>query len=118
MKNYIWFAIVVLTLSSCKKWLDVNPVSQVSEEELFKSAEGFEEALTGVYTSCTNKNLYGFELTGGLPDALAQNYTIPGDDFLHYQQAVNYNYRDRFYIAKKDTVWSGLYTVLPIATSC
>lgn len=112
MKNYIWFAIVVLTLSSCKKWLDVNPVSQVSEEELFKSAEGFEEALSGVYTSCTNMNLYGFELTGGLPEALAQNYTIPGDDFLHYQQAVNYNYKDRFYIARKDTVWSGLYNAI------
>lgn len=112
MKNYIWFAIVVLSLSSCKKWLDVSPVSQVSEEELFKSAEGFEEALTGIYTNCTNMNLYGFELTGGLPEVLAQNYSISNDEFLHYQQAVNYNYKDRFYIAKKDTAWSGLYNAI------
>jgi starch-binding outer membrane protein, SusD/RagB family len=112
MNKYIWFAIVVLTCSSCKKWLDVSPVSQVSEEELFKSPEGFEEALSGIYTSCSNMNLYGFELTGGLPEVLAQNYTIPGEDFLHYQQAANYNYRDRYYIAKKDTAWTGLYNAV------
>src|SRR5688572_26271806 len=105
MKNYIWFAMVVLTLSSCKKWLDVSPISQVSEEELFKTPEGFEEALTGIYTSCSNMNLYGFELSGGLPDVLAQNYIIPGGDHLHYQQTVDYNYKDRFFIAKKDTAW-------------
>lgn len=112
MKNYIWFAIVVLTLSSCKKWLDVSPVSKVSEEELFKSAEGFEEALSGVYSNCSNMNLYGFELTGGLPDALAQNYSIPGEDWLHYKQTTLYNYSDRYFIAKKDTVWSGLYNAI------
>lgn len=112
MKNFIWFAIVVLTFSSCKKWLEVSPVSQVSEEELFKSAEGFEEALSGVYTNCTNMNLYGFELTGGLPDALAQNYSIPGDDWLRYKAIVNYNYNDRYFIAKKDTIWSGLYNAI------
>ena len=110
MKNYILFTIVVLTLSSCKKWLDVNPVSQVSAEELFKTAEGFEEALSGVYTSCTNMDLYGFELTGGLPEVLAQNYTMTsGYDFLHYEQSAIYNYNDRYFVAKKDTVWSGLY---------
>ncbi|WP_205513849.1 RagB/SusD family nutrient uptake outer membrane protein [Longitalea arenae] len=112
MKNIIWFAIVALTLSSCKKWLDVSPVSQVSEEELFKSPEGFEEALTGIYSRCSNMNLYGFELTGGLPDVLAQNYSIPGDDWLHYRQTVNYNYNDRFFIAKKDTIWGGLYNAI------
>ncbi|MBO9202968.1 MULTISPECIES: RagB/SusD family nutrient uptake outer membrane protein [Niastella] len=110
MKNFILFTIVVLTLSSCKKWLDVSPVSQVSAEELFKTAEGFEEALSGVYTSCTNMNLYGFELTGGLPDVLAQNYTMTsGYDFLHYEKSAVYNYNDRYFVAKKDTIWSGLY---------
>lgn len=115
MKNYLWFAMVVLTLSSCKKWLDVSPISQVSEEELFKTPEGFEEALTGIYTSCSNMNLYGFELSGGMPDVLAQNYIIPGIDPLHYQQIVNYNYKDPFYIAKKDTAWAGLYNAI---TNC
>lgn len=109
MKNYIWIAIALLSLSSCKKWLDVTPISQVSAEELFKTAEGFQDALNGVYTSCTNMNLYGYELSCGFPEVLAQNYYLPADDVLHYQPTANYNYKDPFYIERKDTVWTGLY---------
>jgi hypothetical protein len=109
MKNYIWLTIVILGLSSCKKWLDVNPVSQVPEEELFKTQEGFEEAINGIYTNCTNMNLYGYELSCGFPEVLAQNYTFPGADPLHYQPTANYDYKDKYYIPRKDTVWTGLY---------
>ncbi len=45
----------------------LQPVSQVPEEDLFKTEEGFEEALNGVYTSCSNLNLYGYQLSCGFP---------------------------------------------------
>jgi starch-binding outer membrane protein, SusD/RagB family len=112
MKNIIWFAIVVLTLSSCKKWLDVSPQTKVAAEDLFKTPEGFEEALTGVYSSCSNMNLYGVELTVGLPEVLAQNYVLDPQDYIHYKQAAAYNYNDRYYTARKDTIWSGLYNAV------
>lgn len=109
MKKYIWFAIAILMLSSCKKWLDVKPVSQVSEEDLFKTPEGFEESLNGIYTRCSASELYGFELLGGFPEVLAQNYTLPGEDYQRYQQTANYNYKDVYFISRKDAVWNGLY---------
>jgi hypothetical protein len=109
MNKYIWIAITLLSLSSCKKWLDVTPVSQVSETELFKTADGFQDALNGIYTSCTNMNLYGFELSGGFTEVLAQNYYIVNEDFRRYQQTANYNYKDPYFIERKDTVWTGLY---------
>jgi hypothetical protein len=109
IKNIIWIAIILLGLSSCKKWLDVNPVSKVPEEELFKTPEGFEEAINGVYASCTNMNLYGYQLSCGFPEVLAQNYSWPGEDFLHFKQTAQYNYKDPYYIARKDTAWIGLY---------
>lgn len=112
MKNIIWFMIAVFTLSSCKKWLDVKPQTKVSADDLFKTPEGFEEALTGVYSTCTNMNLYGLELTVGLPEVLAQNYSLDPQDFLHYRQSLIYNYKDRFFTAKKDTIWSGLYNAI------
>jgi hypothetical protein len=84
----------------------------VSEEDLFKTPEGFEESLNGIYTRCSQSTLYGFELTGGFPDVLAQNYTFPGDDFQRYQQTANYNYTDIYFIARKDTVWNGLYNAI------
>lgn len=109
MKNIIWIALILLGLSSCKKWLDINPVSQVPEEDLFKTPEGFEEAVNGVYTSCTNINLYGYQLSCGFPEVLAQNYSWLGDDVLHFKQTSLYNYKDQFYISRKDTAWTGLY---------
>ncbi|OQP64123.1 hypothetical protein A3860_22215 [Niastella vici] len=112
MKKYILFAIVLLTFSSCRKWLDVKPVSQVSEEDLFKTPEGFEESLNGIYTRCAQKELYGFELTGGLPEALAQNYTFTGEDYQRYQQTADYSYKDGFFIARKDAIWNGLYNAI------
>jgi len=109
MKKYLYIAITLLSLSSCKKWLDVTPVTQVPEEELFKTPEGFQDALNGVYTTCTNMNLYGYELSCGTTEVLAQNYFLPADDVLHYQPTVSYNYKDPFFIERKDTVWNGLY---------
>jgi starch-binding outer membrane protein, SusD/RagB family len=110
MKNIIWIAFILFGLSSCKKWLDVNPVSQVPENELFNTAEGFEEALTGVYTSCTNLNLYGYQLSVGFPEVLAQNYSFADDrDLLRFNQTVLYNYKDQHFVARKDTAWTGLY---------
>jgi starch-binding outer membrane protein, SusD/RagB family len=109
MKNIIWIAIILLGLSSCKKWLDVTPVSQVPEEDLFKTQEGFEEAINGVYTSCTNMNLYGYQLTTGFPEVLAQNYSWLSTDLLNFKQTSQYNYKDQYFIARKDTAWTGLY---------
>ena len=33
----------------CNNWLDVRPKSQVKEGDLFQSASGFQDALTGIY---------------------------------------------------------------------
>jgi hypothetical protein len=109
MNKYLLIAITVVSLSSCKKWLNVTPISQVSEEELFKTTAGFQDALNGVYTTCANMNLYGYELSCGTPEVLAQNYSLPSDDVLHYQPTASYNYKDPFFIERKDTVWTGLY---------
>lgn len=112
MSKHIWLIISVLLLSSCKKWLDVKPLSQVSEDDLFKTEAGFEESLNGIYTRCTRTDLYGSELSFGFPEVLAQNYTFPPDDNQRYQQTANYNYLDPYFIARKDAAWRGLYNAI------
>jgi starch-binding outer membrane protein, SusD/RagB family len=115
MNKYLLIAIALVAFTSCKKWLDVQPVSQVPESELFKTAEGFEEALNGIYTKCTDQTLYGYELTCGTPEALAQNYTYSGDDWMRFQQTANYNYKDLYFIPRRDAIWNGLYNAI---TNC
>jgi hypothetical protein len=45
MKKYLIFIIPLLVFTSCKKFLDVQPESDVTKEQLFSTEDGFEEAL-------------------------------------------------------------------------
>jgi len=86
MKIFTWIIVVSILFSSCKKWLDVRPESQIEKDELFQTESGFQEALNGVYTNCTDFNSYGVQLTFAMPDVLAQNYSIAPQDYLNYLQ--------------------------------
>lgn len=110
MKKYYLLLIVILAMTSCKKWLDVQPHATVSANELFETQEGFEEALDGVYTRCAQTDLYGDELTVGLPEVLAQNYYIsPASNPYSYLHTSQYLYTDATFINLKDAIWNGLY---------
>lgn len=98
----LWFV-------SCAKWLDIQPESDVDKNILFSTEDGFKEALIGVYTRAAKSDLYGKELTIGTSEVLVQNYTIPNNDPLRYQQTKNFKYNDANFIARKDNVWKGLY---------
>ncbi len=113
MKKYLIIFAGILTLSSCKKWLDITPQSQVSSGELYQTQEGFEEALNGVYTRCAQGDLYGNELTCGFLDVMAQNFTISSlNDPLGYLQTQKFNFSDANFISRKDNTWGGLYNAI------
>lgn len=115
MKRLIMYLLPVMLLSgSCKKYLDVKPQSQVAADQLFSTPQGFEQALNGVYTRCSQGDLYGKEMTMGLPDVLAQDWTVApnADYFLNYLQSILYNYKDQNFINRKDGIWNGLYNAI------
>ena len=41
--------LLTLLLSGCGAYLDVNPKSEVTDKELFSTAEGCEDAIYGIY---------------------------------------------------------------------
>ena len=65
----IGFCLLSFGLSSCSEWLDVKPKSEIKEDELFKTEQGFKDAMTGVYVLMTEAQLYGREMTFGLVDS-------------------------------------------------
>lgn len=112
MKKYFVLLLLLTGAASCSKWLDIKPLSEVSGDELFKSEDGFKDAVNGLYSLCVNEEIYGKELMGGLPDVLAQNYAIPVLDLGGYRQAAQYNYKDPNVISRKDKIWQRLYEVI------
>jgi len=103
------FLLLMLTLASCKKWLEVEPESEISAPVLFSTENGFMEALNGIYSRCSETDLYGKELTFGTPEVLAQNYTMGYNEGLDYTQTSLYNYNNSNFIDRKDKIWAGLY---------
>lgn len=109
MKQYIYFFIIALTLSSCKKFLDVQPESDVVKEDLFKTEEGFKEALNGVYNLSSEQKLYGGNLTFGNLDIMAQNYEFTNLDKRLVQ---SFAYSDAKIIAQNDEIWAAAYKTI------
>jgi hypothetical protein len=114
MKKYILFSIVMIALSACSDYLDVKPQSQIDKDILFQTPEGFMEALNGVYSRCTQTDLYGDELTFGFLDVLAQNYSVQALTLnkYPYSETVKFNYKDANFVAWKNKVWLGLYNAV------
>lgn len=97
--------------SGCKKWLNVNPKTEVSEQSLFQDEQGFKDALIGIYTQMGAKPLYGKEFTMAFIDVLAQNYNVGATTNKYYQPG-RYNYAD---IATKSTIdgfWINSYKAI------
>ena len=56
MKKYIYKAalglsVVALTLTSCEKILDLQPLNEVTSEVVYANAEGYKQSLAKVYGS-------------------------------------------------------------------
>ena len=103
----------ILFLSSiavgCNDWLDVQPKSQVKEEELFKSEAGFREALTGIYTLMGRTTTYGGNNTMGFIDMIAQTYSSVNSG---YTKALSYDYKDNAVKDIIDTMWNSNYNAI------
>lgn len=111
MKNryhhQIWLGVLfLLCLTSCNDWLDVRPKSQVKEDQLFSTAQGFRDALLGVYTIMASTDAYGANGTMGFMDVLAQNYTTVGSNF---SDVMAYNYSSDQVKDASSAMWKKYY---------
>src|SRR5436190_565613 len=104
-------ALIVVSLTGCKKWLDTKPPLQVDENTVLSTEQGFKEALNGVYLQMGNVNVYGRDMTFGLMSVLGRSYdtTIsPAIGSLYYQGA-QYNFQDPAVKTAFTNIWNNLY---------
>lgn len=111
MKNIIFFIVALFTLSSCEKWLEISPKSEIASKDLFQSEQGFKDALMGVYLMMSDSQVYGFESTVGFLDVLAQQY--PTTQAGHpYATVSTYQYEGIAFVSRKDNIWSKSYAAI------
>lgn len=98
----------VLLFSSCNKWLDVDLADKVTEEKLFSTPQGYQEALAGVYSTMASSALYGQKLTMEDIDVLAQYYSYDGIASA-YEKLKKYDYEDAGTQGRILAIWKGMY---------
>lgn len=96
--------VLAVSVVSCDDFLDVRPKAEKLEKDLFKDAQGFEDAIYGVYGSLQRDTLYGMNLTWGVPEVLAQNLYSSNSSI---EALSKYNYTGDDNLRK---IFSGIWT--------
>lgn len=117
-KKAIYIASLALALLSvsCNDFLDVRPKGDKVENDLFSTAQGFEDAIYGVYGSMTSPSLYGRDFTWGLTDVLAQDlYCADGN---YGADLSRYKYEENEYVRKRFvSLWTEAYKTIGYANN-
>ncbi|MCK7557787.1 RagB/SusD family nutrient uptake outer membrane protein [Chitinophaga sedimenti] len=111
-RYYILIITAAVALTSCKKWLDVRPESEVEQEVLFSKEDGFKDAINGLYSRAVIENLYGREMIAGIPEVLSQNYSIGYQNGWNYRETMLFNFKNSTFMDRRDDIWEGLYNVI------
>lgn len=103
-------------LSACSNdWLDVKPTNETSAEDLFLTEQGFQEALTGVYTLMTKPTLYGKEMSYGFVDVIGQQWALSGANASTnptYFYARQYDFENESTYRLIESIWAAQYNAI------
>lgn len=104
------FCLLATGISSCKKWLDVKPGTQVLQDEMFSTEAGFNQALLGSYVQM-GTGLYADNLTMTTISAMGQNYQTSATGHFLLEHA-KYNYAAPAVKSTISTIWSNMYKAI------
>lgn len=112
-KKYIISGLIGLSLnlSSCDKWLDVAPQTQIEADRVFKKESGFQDALTGVYIKMTSESLYGRELTFGMVDGLGGQFNGLTSTNQYYS-TIMYDFDEVNFVNKSQALFENAYNAI------
>ncbi|HMI03767.1 MAG TPA: RagB/SusD family nutrient uptake outer membrane protein, partial [Pedobacter sp.] len=101
-----------LLFTGCKKWLDVKPQGESTQEELFKTQKGFRDALTGAYIRMKGDNVYGSALTWGNIEYMAANWENANTSNTAIPALIAGNYTNQTVRDWMDATYQDLYKVI------
>ncbi len=101
-------------MASCDDFLDVRPDSEKLESDLFSNAQGFEDAIYGVYGCLQSTSLYGKELSWGLADIMSQDL---GQNTVSSLALARYQYENDELKSRFAEVWADAYTTIGYANN-
>lgn len=112
--QFICAVVLVGSLTACNDFLDVRAKSEKLEGELFENAQGFEDAIYGVYSTLQSSSLYGKDLVWGIPEVLAQNLSCNSTSM---EALSKYDYTNDYLRQQLSATWTGGYQAIGYANN-
>lgn len=107
-KYVLLLGLAIASISSCKKFLDVQPEDQIIDKQLFSTPSGVKTVLNGLYIDLASNNLYGNRLTLSTLEILGQRYNVPSGH--SYYNIGNYVYNDAPTESHLESIWTSAYS--------
>lgn len=109
MKKSIYIlGLLLMTLTACESWFDVQPAEELSSDDLYSTGSGYRLQLNGIYMTLSKPALYGQELSWGFMDVLGQYYSkekMPQG----YQDVNDLNYGVSAVKNMIEGIWNNMY---------
>ncbi|MBO9153632.1 RagB/SusD family nutrient uptake outer membrane protein [Chitinophaga sp. GCM10012297] len=101
---------IAICSSSCKKWLTVQPKTQMPADVLFSTESGFQDALTGVYIQMKSSGAYGQQMTFGTIERLTSSWDVTSNST--EQRLGLFNYGDEGVQGALSSVYGAEYGII------
>ncbi|MCT4590593.1 MAG: RagB/SusD family nutrient uptake outer membrane protein [Carboxylicivirga sp.] len=112
MKKLIYILLLAITLSSCNDWLDVELKSEIRQERIFSTEDGYKQVVIGNYYNMSQTGLYGGNLSMSLLDILAKYYEESNDLDDPFYYAYSYDYMNEKLVNQIYSSWSRMYSII------
>ncbi|MEZ2445040.1 RagB/SusD family nutrient uptake outer membrane protein [Chitinophaga sp. RCC_12] len=108
---FLLLTIIVLSMVSCSKYLDVQPEDKFLENQVYGSQASIRNVINGIYLNLAKPTVYGRELTATTLDVLAQYYNCAAFSHPFYTTA-RYTYTDATTMSHTTDIWNNAYTAI------
>lgn len=81
MKKYLLYLLLLTTCCACDDFLDQKPKTQVDAVYMFKTEQGFKDALMECYVKMANNQLYGRQLMMTSVELMAQHWDLDNSNY-------------------------------------
>lgn len=109
--SYILVGLFTLfAVTSCDKYLTVNPKTEMTQEILFSSQTGFTDALTGIYIQMKGNSIYGQAMSWTTIEQLISNWDVTTNTT--EQRTGLYNFADAGVQGSMSSIFAAEYSVV------
>lgn len=116
MKIYKSIVLIALScctcvITGCSDWLDYTPKDKQTFEQQFGTRAGFYNAVNGVYNKMSASSLYGYNLSYGPLDIMAQCYKISSSNLV-LSEFKNYTWTGEYASSTFEEIWAEAYSII------